>query len=179
MDHPDFSQHQTLTGAAGSDVFVFNFAGVGHDTVTDFNLKVDKIDFEGLSRAASFRDLIIHGNSAGDAVVEFAGNSMTLTGLHLASLSAQNFLFNQGNPARGRAAALSLRRLTGISGPFACAAQSTGRGRLHSRGRSRARPGFAISRALANWTASANNPKHLVELEPIRERVRKAGVPEQ
>jgi hypothetical protein len=67
--------------------------------VIDFNPKVDKIDFEGLSRAASFHDLIIHGNSAGGSVVQFAGNSMTLTGVNPASLSAQNFLFNHDNPA--------------------------------------------------------------------------------
>jgi hypothetical protein len=67
--------------------------------VTDFNPKVDKIDFEGLSKAASFHDLIIHGNSAGGTVVQFAGDSLTLTGVHSASLSAQNFLFNQDNPA--------------------------------------------------------------------------------
>jgi len=52
-----------------------------------------------LSQAASFHDLIIHGNSAGAAVVQFAGNSMTLTGVNRASLSAQNFVFNQDNPA--------------------------------------------------------------------------------
>jgi hypothetical protein len=72
--------------------------GGHHDTVTNFNPKVDKIDFEGLSQAASFCDLVIHGNSAG-ATVQFAGNSLTLTGVHAGSLSAQNFLFNEDNPA--------------------------------------------------------------------------------
>ena len=55
--------NQILTGGGSSDVFTLLGSG-HHDTVTDFNLKVDKIDFEGLFRAASFRDLIIHGNSA-------------------------------------------------------------------------------------------------------------------
>jgi hypothetical protein len=90
--------NQILTGGGTSDTFVFQGSG-HHDTVTDFNPKVDTIDFEGLSRAASFHDLIIHGNSAGGSVVQFAGNSMTLTGVNPASLSAQNFLFNQDNPA--------------------------------------------------------------------------------
>jgi peroxidase len=91
-------QNQVLTGGGASDIFTLLGSG-HHDTVTDFNPKVDKIDFEGLSRAASFHDLIIHGNSAGGSVVQFAGNSVTLTGVHSASLSPQNFLFNQDNPA--------------------------------------------------------------------------------
>jgi hypothetical protein len=49
--------------------------------------------------SASFHDLIIRGNSAGGSVVQFAGNSMTLTGVNPGSLSAQDFLFNQDNPA--------------------------------------------------------------------------------
>jgi peroxidase len=89
---------QVLTGGGSSDIFTLLGSG-HHATVTDFNPKVDKIDFEGLSRAASFHDLIIHGNSAGGSIVQFAGNSVTLTGVHSASLSAQNFLFNQDNPA--------------------------------------------------------------------------------
>jgi peroxidase len=90
--------NQVLTGGGSSDIFTFLGRG-HHDTVTDFNPKVDKIDFEGLSRAASFHDLIIHGNFTGGSIVQFAGNSATLTGVHSASLSAQNFLFNQDNPA--------------------------------------------------------------------------------
>jgi len=91
--------NQILTGGGASDIFTLLGSGY-HDTVTDFNPKVDKIDFAGLSQAASFHDLIIHGNSAGATVVQLACNSVTLTGVHPASLSAQNFLFNQDNPAQ-------------------------------------------------------------------------------
>ena len=91
--------NQILTGGGASDIFTLLGSGY-HDTVTDFNPKVDKIDFEGLSQAASFHDLIIDGNSAGATVVQLACNSVTLTGVHPASLSAQNFLFNQDNPAQ-------------------------------------------------------------------------------
>ena len=90
--------NQILTGGGASDIFTLLGSGY-HDTVTDFNPKVDKIDFEGLSQAASFHDLIIDGNSAGATVVQLACNSVTLTGVHPASLSAQNFLFNQDDPA--------------------------------------------------------------------------------
>jgi peroxidase len=89
---------QILTGGGTSDTF--EFLGSGHyDTVTDFNPAVDTIDFEGSAQAASFRDLTIHGNSAGGAVVAFGGNSVTLTGVDPASLSARNFLYNQDDPA--------------------------------------------------------------------------------
>ena len=91
-------QNQILTGGGSSDIFTLLGSG-HHDTVTDFNPRVDKIDFEGLAQAASFRDLIIHGNSAGASVVTFGGDSVTLTGVHPASLSARNFLFNQDDPA--------------------------------------------------------------------------------
>ena len=40
-------------------------------------------------------------------------------------------------------------------------------------------PTFAISRGRAAWTAMSNNPTYLVQLEPILEGLRKAGLPEE
>jgi tetratricopeptide (TPR) repeat protein len=40
-------------------------------------------------------------------------------------------------------------------------------------------PTFAISRARSAWTAMSDSPTYLVQLEPILEGLRKAGVPEQ
>jgi TolB-like protein len=40
-------------------------------------------------------------------------------------------------------------------------------------------PAFAVSRARALWTAMSDDPTYLAQLEPIREGMRKAGVPEQ
>jgi TolB-like protein len=40
-------------------------------------------------------------------------------------------------------------------------------------------PSFAISQARATWTALSDNPTYLVQLQPILEGLRKAGVPEQ
>src|SRR5262249_21338018 len=39
-------QNQTLTGSASSDNFVFNFAEVGHATVTDFHPELDTLQFK-------------------------------------------------------------------------------------------------------------------------------------
>ena len=40
-------------------------------------------------------------------------------------------------------------------------------------------PNFSISRARALWTAIADDPTYLAQLEPVLEGMRKAGVPEQ
>jgi TolB-like protein/class 3 adenylate cyclase len=40
-------------------------------------------------------------------------------------------------------------------------------------------PAFAFSRARGLWTAMSDDPTYLAQLEPIREGMRKAGVPEQ
>ena len=44
--------NQTLSGVAASDTFVFNFAGVGHNTVTDFHPATDTLQF----REPDFRE---------------------------------------------------------------------------------------------------------------------------
>jgi TolB-like protein/class 3 adenylate cyclase len=40
-------------------------------------------------------------------------------------------------------------------------------------------PAFTVSRARALWTAMSDDPTYLAQLEPIREGMRKAGLPEQ
>ena len=40
-------------------------------------------------------------------------------------------------------------------------------------------PSFTVSRARTNWTAMSDNPAHPVQLAPIFEALRKAGLPEQ
>ena len=40
-------------------------------------------------------------------------------------------------------------------------------------------PSFTVSRARNNWTAMSDDPTHPVQLAPIFEGLRKAGLPEQ
>jgi tetratricopeptide (TPR) repeat protein len=40
-------------------------------------------------------------------------------------------------------------------------------------------PTFAVTRFRATWAAMSDDPTYLSQLEPIREGMRKAGVPEQ
>ena len=39
-------------------------------------------------------------------------------------------------------------------------------------------PSFTVSRARTNWTAMSDDPTHPVQLAPIFEALRKAGLPE-
>jgi hypothetical protein len=61
-----------LTGGAGADVFVFE-AAYGHDTITDFNPDVDRIDLHFSLGIDNFRDLMRHH-------VETKGNDLIIFG---------------------------------------------------------------------------------------------------
>lgn len=90
--------NQLLTGGGNSDTF--EFLGGGHqDTVTDFQIGVDKLDFENLTAPTSFRDVLIGTGASGSAVVRVGGNMVTLTGVSPSQLSARDFTFNRSDPA--------------------------------------------------------------------------------
>ena len=95
--------NQTLTGSGSRATFVF--LGSGHtDTITDFNLGTDKIDFENTMTAAAFSQVSIAGADKGSSVVHFNGNTVTLTGIAPGSLASGQFLFNQNTPIQPGAA---------------------------------------------------------------------------
>jgi peroxidase len=90
--------NQQLTGSGSTNAFVF--LGSGHnDTVTDFNVSTDKLDFENTMTPADFSDVTITSGSAGSAVVQFDGNTIQLAGVLPSDLGANQFAFNQDNPA--------------------------------------------------------------------------------
>ena len=89
--------HQILTGGGTHDTFVF--LGTGHtDTVTNFQTGVDKLDFENLSQALTFHDVVMT-TVAGGTLVQAGGNTVMLNNIAASHLSAVNFQFNQDNPA--------------------------------------------------------------------------------
>jgi hypothetical protein len=82
-----------LTGAGGSDTFVFA-QPIGNDTIYNFNAASDKIDLAGFAGVNSFGDLHIADDMSGDAVIALGnGETITLHGVDASALSA-NFAFN-------------------------------------------------------------------------------------
>ncbi|MEM9062146.1 MAG: M10 family metallopeptidase C-terminal domain-containing protein [Pseudomonadota bacterium] len=87
----------SLTGGGGIDTFGFSF-GDGFDTIADFELGTDLIDFLGLG--IGFGDLSIT-DVGGNARVTYdftTSGQITLTGVAAASLSASDFLLDPSGP---------------------------------------------------------------------------------
>lgn len=80
-----------LTGGAGADVFVFH-SGDGTDTITDFEIGIDLISIDA-DLAETFDDLVL--SAAGtDTVIDYGGDTITLTNVDISTLTADNFVFN-------------------------------------------------------------------------------------
>ncbi len=89
--------NDVLTGGRGADVFVFQ-KGAGRDVITDFDadLAGERIDLRGIAAITSYSDLRANHLSTvkGDAVIDFGGgNRVTLDGVRVSELSADDFLF--------------------------------------------------------------------------------------
>lgn len=89
--------NDTLVGSAGTDTFVF--AGVfGNDVVQGFAVANanERIDLRALPGVTGWADLTAHHlstNLDGDAVITIGANTITLTDVTVASLTANEFLF--------------------------------------------------------------------------------------
>jgi Ca2+-binding RTX toxin-like protein len=84
----------TLTGGGGPDSFVFR-PDFGANTITDFNVKTNTIQFDK-SLFASVSDILMHTtNSAHGAVISDGhGDTVTLAGVTLAQLQAHQSDFH-------------------------------------------------------------------------------------
>ena len=85
--------NQTLTGTSTNDTFVFNFKGVGTDTVTDFHPGADALQFAqsvfGNAQAAFDAS---HDDGHGDTVITLdAHDSVVLGGIAKAQLHVGDF----------------------------------------------------------------------------------------
>ncbi|MDH2348927.1 Ig-like domain-containing protein, partial [Bradyrhizobium sp. SSUT77] len=86
-----------LTGSSEHDLFVFS-QPIGHDTIYNYDPAADKIDLIGYAGFASFSDVQAHlaNDGAGNAVITLGnGQSITLHGVDAASLTANDFVFDQ------------------------------------------------------------------------------------
>ena len=90
--------HQTLTGGAGDDKFVFNARGIDA-TITDFSARHDTFVFDrphgfdetARGGASGLRGMSMHAEH-GDTVIEMAGAHIVLADLSPHGLRADDFL---------------------------------------------------------------------------------------
>lgn len=81
---------QTMTGAAGRDTFIISTPGV-NAVITDFRVGQDKLQFENLGQANRAGVRITSEN--GNAVITFAGNKVTLTGVQASRIRVSDISF--------------------------------------------------------------------------------------
>jgi VCBS repeat-containing protein len=92
-----WSGDDTLTASGGNDTLVFANK-IGTDVVHNFDTAHDKIDLVGFDGIASFADVQAHlgTDAAGNAVITLGdGQTITLNGVSAASLTADDFVFNE------------------------------------------------------------------------------------
>ena len=91
------SGDDNLTGSSGHDLFVFS-QPIGHDVIYNFDAASDQIDLIGYADFTGFGDVQAHtaDDAAGNAVITLGdGQSITLHGVDAASLTADDFVFDQ------------------------------------------------------------------------------------
>jgi Ca2+-binding RTX toxin-like protein len=81
---------QTMTGAAGSDTFIVSTKGVDA-VITDFKVGQDKLRFENLGQPGKTGVRIV--SEKGNAVIYFAGNKVTLTGVQASKIRVSDISF--------------------------------------------------------------------------------------
>ncbi|AYG63261.1 beta strand repeat-containing protein [Rhizobium jaguaris] len=92
-----WSGDDTLTASSGNDTLVFANT-IGTDVVHNFDTAHDKIDLIGFAGFNSFADVQAHlsTDASGNAVITLGdGETITLTGVSAAALTANDFLFNE------------------------------------------------------------------------------------
>jgi Ca2+-binding RTX toxin-like protein len=94
-DHLDGHKgNDIMTGGAGGDTFVFA-KDYGHDTISDFEKGVDRIDLRGWDNVTSFSDLKAHHatDNGGDLVIQSGDDRLILKQVDLSDLHASDFMF--------------------------------------------------------------------------------------
>jgi Ca2+-binding RTX toxin-like protein len=89
--------NDSLLGGAGADTFLFQ-NGYGQDTITDFNISQsgERIALSAVSTITDFSDLSSnHLDQSGSNTIinDGQGNTITLLGVNMSDLTADDFLF--------------------------------------------------------------------------------------
>ena len=85
----------TLTGGAGADTFVYTVNG-GTDTITDFEVGVDKIDVVSVAGKYKLSDLTI--TQVGSNTLVTLGSGFILENVQMSTLTASSFIFANQDP---------------------------------------------------------------------------------
>ena len=76
-----------MTGAAGGDTFIVSTKGIDA-VITDFKVGQDKLQFENLGKTG-----VRITTEKGNAVIFFAGNKVTLTGVQASMIRVSDISF--------------------------------------------------------------------------------------
>jgi hypothetical protein len=87
--------NQTLSGLAASDNFVFNFAAVGHATITDFHPSSDTLQFTKsiFANLQAVLDATLDDGHGNTVISIDSHDSVTLNGVIKAQINANDFHF--------------------------------------------------------------------------------------
>ena len=88
--------NDTMTGADGPDSYMFDNAGFGDDTITDFDLGRELLIFDPDTQINAMSQFTFADDAHGDAVVSSSQGSVTLQGITAAQIQAMPtaFAFN-------------------------------------------------------------------------------------
>jgi VCBS repeat-containing protein len=88
------SADDNLTASSAADLLVFA-QPIAQDTIYSFDTAADRIDLIGFTGINGVVDLSIADDASGNAVITLAnGSTITVVGVHAASLTADHFVFN-------------------------------------------------------------------------------------
>ena len=81
-----------LVGGLGNDTFLFNTAGFGRDTISDFTSGSDHLRIVNTT-AQQFTDIVITGNGTTTVTATVGLDSIILTSVSGITLASTDFLF--------------------------------------------------------------------------------------
>ena len=87
------SGSETITGGDGADTFVFDHAGFGFVTITDFTKGVDHLDLRGLGTDLHTLRIADSGSAIQISNIDPAGDTILLANSHNQHLGSSDFLF--------------------------------------------------------------------------------------
>jgi Ca2+-binding RTX toxin-like protein len=125
------SGDDNLTASSAADLLVFA-QPIARDKVYGFDTAADKIDLIGFTGVNGVGDLSIADDASGNAVIQLAnGSTITVVGVHAASLTASHFVFNVA-PTTNNAGTLTIS--DGAMMPFGGVLDNSGTIALQSAG---------------------------------------------